>query len=108
MRAEKARGEQGRDVGRALYASRSVEPWTWRKAVLMPLVIALMISFVSMEALPSEARLRAIDGDTLAPGPERIRVVGLDAPEMPTHAARDALGLPLATSSRRRWTLLAR
>lgn len=42
---------------------------------------------LAASALPAGA-CRAVDGDTLRCGQERIRLVGIDAPEMPGHCAR--------------------
>jgi endonuclease YncB( thermonuclease family) len=37
--------------------------------------------------LPSVAQCYAVDGDTLRCGSERIRLIGIDSPEMPGHCA---------------------
>jgi micrococcal nuclease len=62
------------------------------------LTIALALSAAVAVITPAEAQRRrhAIDGDTLACGTERVRIMGLDTPEMrghcpaETHAARAA------------------
>ena len=48
------------------------------------LVIAVAISALVVGLSPAQAqrRCRAIDGDTLACGRERVRIMGLDTPEM--------------------------
>nr|WP_288413524.1 thermonuclease family protein [uncultured Sphingomonas sp.] len=55
------------------------------------------MSFVALTCL-----LIAIDGDTLRCGKERIRLLGIDAPEMPGHCRRGrrcVLGDPFASKA---------
>jgi endonuclease YncB( thermonuclease family) len=48
------------------------------------MILAILLA---ASALPSGS-CRAVDGDTLRCGLERVRLVGIDAPEMPGHCAR--------------------
>lgn len=65
---------------------------------LITCIVALSVA--SPPALAQRAaRLRAIDGDTLAWGPKRIRIIGLDAPEI---RGRCPLETALAQAARRR------
>ena len=66
------------------------------------LAVMLLATPASDAATPlstAQPRCRAIDGDTLACGAERIRIIGLDAPEM---HARCPAELDLARASRDR------
>ncbi|MBP6031233.1 MAG: thermonuclease family protein [Sphingobium sp.] len=47
----------------------------------------ILASILAASAL-SGASCRAVDGDTLRCGAERIRLSGIDAPELPGHCAR--------------------
>jgi endonuclease YncB( thermonuclease family) len=45
--------------------------------------LAVFVALAAIAATPAHAtRCYAVDGDTLRCGPERIRIIGLDAPEM--------------------------
>ncbi|GAM00540.1 thermonuclease family protein [Sphingomonas parapaucimobilis] len=53
-----------------------------------------------MPAIAAKPRCSAIDGDTLRCGRERIRLIGIDAPEMPGHCRPGrlcAVGDPFAS-----------
>ena len=51
----------------------------------MPVLIALLAALAS----PTQATsCVAVDGDTLRCGRERVRLLGIDAPEMPGHCQR--------------------
>ena len=59
-----------------------------------------MLSLLLALAIPS-IRCRATDGDTIRCGSERIRLLGIDAPELPGHCRRGracAPGDPFASS----------
>ncbi len=73
--------------------------------------VAMLRAAQSGPALPSVTSCRAVDGDTLRCGSERIRLIGIDSPEMPGHcregrdcvagdpfAARDALASAVGAS----------
>lgn len=48
------------------------------------MILAILLA---ASALPAGA-CRAVDGDTLRCGAERVRLIGIDAPELPGHCAR--------------------
>jgi micrococcal nuclease len=52
--------------------------------------LALLLALLLVAPAWAEP-LRVIDGDTLALGGERIRIIGLDAPERPGRCAREAM-----------------
>ena len=63
-------------------------------------VLAALVLLAALLAPPAAAqgvRCRAVDGDTLRCGAERVRVVGLDAPEL--HGARCPAELRLARAA---------
>lgn len=51
----------------------------------MPALIALLAALASPTQISS---CLAVDGDTLRCGRERVRLLGIDAPEMPGHCQR--------------------
>jgi endonuclease YncB( thermonuclease family) len=70
-------------------------------------LVALIFAFIIASAGSADAQLRcrAVDGDTLACGDERVRIMGLDAPEMHgrcpaeirlSRAARDRMAVLVA------------
>lgn len=52
-----------------------------------PYLLAFAVAVMAQSA-DANGSCRAIDGDTLRCGRERIRLVGIDAPEMPDHCRR--------------------
>lgn len=57
--------------------------------------------------MPLDVPPQIIDGDTFRLGSERVRILNIDAPEMPAHARCDAEGyLALAAKDRLSVTLL--
>lgn len=73
-----------------------------------PALAALVMLAALLLAAPAGAqgtRCRAVDGDTLRCGAERVRVVGLDAPEL--HGARCPAELRLARAATARLDGLA-
>lgn len=55
-----------------------------------------------LAAAPPQAACVAVDGDTLRCGRERIRLLGIDAPELPGHCQEDrrcAPGNPYASTN---------
>lgn len=46
------------------------------------MILAILLAAAALMACT------ATDGDTLRCGPERVRLIGIDAPEMPGHCAR--------------------
>lgn len=72
---------------------------------LLGTIVALLLGS-ALKAQPQVGKpfigCRAIDGDTLRCGRERIRLLGIDAPEMPGHCRRGrrcAVGNPYASKS---------
>lgn len=63
--------------------------------------ILLMLMPIASDVSPGRLRdCRAVDGDTLRCGRERVRLLGIDAPEMPGHCRgnrRCVPGNPLAS-----------
>ena len=53
-------------------------------------VLAQALRTIHQTARAFEAHVRVVDGDTLAVGAQRIRILGCDAPEMNTEAGRCA------------------
>ena len=66
------------------------------------IILGLCLSAVSSPVV-AQARCRAVDGDTLRCGDERVRVMGLDAPEM---HGRYPAEVRLARAARARMAIL--
>lgn len=49
---------------------------------LAPALLALLLLFPVLASAQARAPCRAIDGDSLVCGQERVRIMGLDAPEL--------------------------
>lgn len=79
-------------------------PQNPRKPVLAALALLAGL-LLAGPAAAQGARCRAVDGDTLRCGRERVRVVGLDAPEL--HGARCPAELRLARAATARLDALA-
>ncbi|MEK9211360.1 thermonuclease family protein [Sphingomonas sp. 2378] len=69
-----------------------------------------MAALLLPQAIEARGRCRAVDGDTLRCGRERIRLIGIDAPEMPGHCRpgrRCVAGDPVASRSSLQRALVA-
>lgn len=55
---------------------------------MINLVLSSLLSLAATGASPTTGPCRAVDGDTLRCGKERIRLIGIDAPELPGHCQR--------------------
>ena len=81
---------------------------------LTTLLLATPLACQSTEPLPQSATIgpcKVIDGDTLRCGEERIRLLGIDAPELPGHCRNGrncAPGDPVASSHNLQKALNAR
>lgn len=73
---------------------------------MLALALALSAALAATTPAQAQRRCRAIDGDTLACGSERVRIMGLDAPEMrgecpaevaAARAAKDRLAVLIAS-----------
>ncbi len=65
----------------------------------LPIAFALAV-LLFPQAIEARGRCRAVDGDTLRCGHERIRLIGIDAPELPGHCRpgrRCVVGDPFAS-----------
>ena len=60
-----------------------------RGSWLRRLIGALLAATVLAAPAAAQPRIRAVDGDTLALGRERVRIIGLDAPEMHGRCPRE-------------------
>jgi endonuclease YncB( thermonuclease family) len=49
---------------------------------MLTIVLALSAAVTAITPVQAQRRCHAIDGDTLACGSERVRIMGLDTPEM--------------------------
>ncbi|KQO51391.1 thermonuclease family protein [Sphingomonas sp. Leaf257] len=64
----------------------------------IPILFAVAM-LVAPQTIEARGRCSAVDGDTLRCGRERIRLIGIDAPEMPGHCRagrRCVIGDPFA------------
>jgi micrococcal nuclease len=62
---------------------------------MLSLLLSSFVSLIAPSALPATLRpCRAVDGDTLRCGKERIRLLGIDAPELPGHCQRGRRCVP--------------
>lgn len=76
--------------------------WQGKAVRAFPLLFGLLVMALSPggpAAAAPAARIRAVDGDTLALGRERVRIVGLDAPELHGRCERESA---LARAAQRR------
>lgn len=65
----------------------------------IPILFAIA-TLVAPQTIEARGRCSAVDGDTLRCGRERIRLIGIDAPEMPGHCRPGrlcAVGDPFAS-----------
>ncbi len=68
-----------------------------------PFLLSILAAGLLLSDPAQAARIRAVDGDTLALGRERVRVVGLDAPELHGRCERETV---LARAAQRRMAQL--
>ncbi len=63
-------------------------------------MLATVLALILLAASPAHAqsRCRVVDGDTLRCGTERVRIIGLDAPEMRGECPREIRAARAATA----------